>query len=402
MPQQFASAPKSSMHSLPDERRPPLGRVAAEASRANCRSGVIYRNSKPYLRAIHAWHPTLISLGGERLLATFDLGQAVESLDYATYSSYSDDGGVSWSQPTQLFSDPHPRPSTHAIRPARLRDGSLAAVGGRYFRDDSNEGICNRENLGLVEMELFLLRSGDEGRTWSGAEPLNPPLVGPSFEVAHGIIELSCGRWLWPTSTWKGWNGHAPNGMKAVALVSYDRGKTWREHIDIFDGYSEGNIHFEQSLVLLPDERLLACAWVLDEVTGRTLDVVYSISDDGLSFNIPRSTGLPGETSKLVVLPDGRVACFFRNLDEPGLGVEVFALRGDEWRTEQRMTAWKGPLTAMLGEGSAADELGELKLGYPSPVVLPDGAVLCAFWCRVKEVNEIRWVRLHPNDLDVG
>jgi hypothetical protein len=66
------------------------------------------------------------------------------------------------------------------------------------------------------------------------------------------------------------------------------------------------------------------------------------------------------------------------------------------------MTAWQGPLTALLGERSAADELGELKLGYPSPVVLPDGEVLCAFWCRVSEVNEIRWVRLHPNSLDVG
>jgi hypothetical protein len=190
--------------------------------------------------------------------------------------------------------------------------------------------------------------------------------------------------------------------MKAVALVSYDRGKTWPEHIDIFDGYSEGKIHFEQSLVLLPDERLLACAWVLDEITGRTLDVVYSISDDGRSFNTPRSTGLPGETSKLVVLSDGRIACFFRNLEEPGLGVEVFALQGDEWRTEQRMTAWQGPLTSLFGERSAADELAELKLGYPSPVVLPDGSVLCAFWCRISEVNEIRWVRLHPNDLDVG
>jgi hypothetical protein len=56
----------------------------------------------------------------------------------------------------------------------------------------------------------------------------------------------------------------------------------------------------------------------------------------------------------------------------------------------------------MLGERSAADELGELKLGYPSPIVLPDGTVLCAFWCRVNEVNEIRFVRLHSKDLNLG
>ena len=146
---------------------------------------------------------------------------------------------------------------------------------------------------------------------WSKPERLIPPLVGPAFEVAHGVIELQDGRWLWPTSTWKGWDGTAPNGMKAVGFVSHDRGKTWPEYIDIFDGYREGLIHFEQSVVVLPDGRLLACAWVLDERTSRTRDVVYAVSDDGRRFSQPRSTGLPGETSKLVALPDGRVVCLF-------------------------------------------------------------------------------------------
>jgi hypothetical protein len=351
------------------------------------------------VKAVHAWHPTLISFGHERLLATFDLGQAVEGLDYRTYSCFSKDGGKSWSPPTPLFSDPHPRRSTHTIRPARLADGSLVAVGGRHFRDDDSEGICNRANMGHVEMELFLLRSDDEGKTWRGPEPIVPPLIGPAFEVAHGIVESPDGRWLWPTSTWKGWNGDAPNGMKAVAFVSYDRGKTWPEYIDIFDGRRERVIHFEQSVVVLRDKRLLACAWALDEVTGRTRDVVYSISEDGRRFSPPHSTCLPAETSKLVALPDGRAVCFFRSLDEAGLGAASIAAVGNQWRTERRITAWQGTRTAMLGERNAADELGGLKLGYPSPVLLPEGVVLCAFWCRVDEVNEIRWVRLLLNQL---
>jgi hypothetical protein len=401
MAPQSAATPNSSMHSLPGEHLPLQRSAAASASRANCRSGVIYRNPKPHVRAIHAWHPTLISLGGERLLATFDLGEAVEALDYRTYSSYSEDGGVTWSPPSTLFDDPHPRPSTHSIRSARLRDGSLVAVGGRYFRDDPDEGICNRANMGLVEMELFLLRSGDEGRTWSGPEPLIPPLVGPAFEVAHGIVELSDGRWLWPTSTWKAWDGTAPNGMKAVALVSRDRGKTWPEYIDIFDGFQDGIIHFEQSLVVLPNGRLLDCAWALD-TTGRTRDVVYSISNDAHYFRPSRSTGLPGETSKLLALGDGRVVCFFRSLDEPGLGAALIEVQGYEWLIKRRIVAWRGPLTGMLGELSPADGLGELKLGYPSPILLPDGTVLCGFWCRVNEVNEIRWVHFSPDWLDNG
>jgi hypothetical protein len=304
---------------------------------------------------------------------------------------------MQWSKPVRVFEDNGARRSTHTIRPARLRDGSLVAVGGRHFRDDPNEGLCNRENLGHVEMELFLLRSSDEGKTWSDPELIRPPLEGPAFEVAHGIVELPNGRWLWPTSTWKGWNGAAPNGMKAVALISDDRGKTWPAYIDIFDAYRDGVIHFEQSVVLLPDGRLLACAWALDERTGRTRDVVYAISEDGESFGPPRTTGFPGETCKLLALPDGRVVCFFRSLDEPGLSVAWVRLDGDQWRVERRIIAWRGEATAMWGMHSAADELGQLKLGYPSPVMLEDGQVLCAFWCRVNEVNEVRWIRLVLN-----
>ena len=43
---------------------------------------LIYRNPHPNLRAVHAWHPSLARGGGDELLASFDLGQAVESLDY--------------------------------------------------------------------------------------------------------------------------------------------------------------------------------------------------------------------------------------------------------------------------------------------------------------------------------
>jgi hypothetical protein len=357
--------------------------------------GVLYRNPRPYVRSIHAWHPTLISLGDERLFATLDLGEAVESLNYRTYSCFSEDGGQKWSLPSPIFEDSQPRRASHSIRPARLRDGSLVAVGGRYFRDNPNEGICNRTTMGLVEMELFLIRSRDGGISWTRPEPVNPPLVGPAFEVAHGVVELTDGRWLWPTSTWKGWDGSAPNGMKAVAFVSHDQGKTWPTYVETFNGWGEGIIHFEQSLVTLPDGRLLACAWALNAETGRTREVVYAISDDGQTFKPSRSTNIPGETSKLLALSDGRVICFYRSLDPPGLGIALVELRGDQWITKQHLLAWQGPPTSMLGAASVADELGDLKLGYPSALSLPNDDVLCAFWCRVNEVNEIRWVRLN-------
>ena len=47
-------------------------------------TGIVYRNPKPYLRAVNAWHPSLAALPNGELLASFDLGQGPESLDYRT------------------------------------------------------------------------------------------------------------------------------------------------------------------------------------------------------------------------------------------------------------------------------------------------------------------------------
>ncbi len=176
-------------------------------------TGIVYRNPKPHLAAVHAWHPSLVQLPNGELLATFDLAQAVESLDYHTCLSRSADGGRTWSPPQRLFHDKVARRSTHTVRVGAVNGGTLVGFGARFYRDDPDEGIVNRANLGYVPMDLFLLRSSDAGRTWAGPQAIVPPLVGPAFEMCHRIVELADGRWLAPTSTWKGWNGEAPHGM---------------------------------------------------------------------------------------------------------------------------------------------------------------------------------------------
>src|SRR4029453_3298082 len=102
----------------------------------------------------------------------------VESLDYRTYLSRSLDEGGSWTPPQPLFQDPSPRRTTHTVRISRLSDDSLVGIGARFYRVDPEEGLTNRANLGLVPMDLLLLRSFDRGRSWEGPRVLKPPLVG--------------------------------------------------------------------------------------------------------------------------------------------------------------------------------------------------------------------------------
>ena len=59
-------------------------------------TGIVYENPKPNLRSQHAFHPTIVDFGAGELLCAYDLGEAVESLDYCTYVSRSLDGGKTW------------------------------------------------------------------------------------------------------------------------------------------------------------------------------------------------------------------------------------------------------------------------------------------------------------------
>jgi len=357
-------------------------------------TGLVYRNPKPHLRSIHAWHPSLVRLEDGDLLAGFDLGEAIESLDYRTWFARSRDSGRTWEAPRPLIDDPTPRRSTHSVRLGRIGDGTLVGFGGRFYRDDPEEGLTNRANLGYVPMDLILVRSRDGGATWDGPVTINPPLIGPSFEMCHRIIELTDGRWLAPTATWKGWHGEAPNGMKAIALVSHDRGQTWPGWMTIIDQYGDGVVSWEQGLTQLADGRLLAVVWSFDERNGRSLPNRYAISADGRIFGPPRANGLIGETAKLLTLADGRVLCVYRRLDVPGLWANLVRIDGEEWINLAEAPLWRGPSSGMKGERTAGDELSALKFGFPSMVQLPGGDVLVVFWCLEECIHNIRWARL--------
>ena len=138
-----------------------------------------------------------------------------------------------------------------------MSDGSVVAMGALMYRDDPEKSVVNVPTLGYTEMELIL--SGARTAATRGRSPIRiePPLVGPAFEVCHSIVELRDGRWVWPTSTWMGWDGDAPNGMNAILLVSEDQGRTWPSYITEFDRWAEQIIHWEQHFLELRDGRWL-------------------------------------------------------------------------------------------------------------------------------------------------
>ena len=362
-------------------------------------SGIVYRNPHPELRAVHTWHPSVALIPDGSLVSAFDLGQGPESLDYRTWLSRSADGGRTWSDPMRMFADPPGRQCTHTVRITALADGRLVGLGGLLYRDDPERGLVNPDTFGYTDMDLCWVVSRDAGHTWEGPHLISSSVDGPSFEVCHAMIELPDGTWLAPTSTWKGWGGECPGGMRAVALVSRDGGATWPGHLEVMDGHEEGTIYFEQGMTRLSDGRLIAVAWAFHEASGESLPNRFSVSSDGRTFGPPRECGLDGETAKLLCLRDGRVLCLYRRRDEPGLWAQLFRVEGDEWVALSDRLLWQGRASAgaggrMGGKDSNAAELSGLKFGFPSMVELTEGEVLAVFWCQEECINNIRWVRI--------
>ena len=155
-------------------------------------TGVIYRNPKPHVKAEHAYFPSVAVMTNGELLATMSLGQAFESPDSHTCVARSKDLGKTWSLEGRIYPGTKDRLTSDYCRITSMVDGEVVAFMARSDRTDHpDEGLANAANLGFCPTELLVLRSKDFGRTWTGPTNMNPPLVGPAFEMCCPIIPLS-------------------------------------------------------------------------------------------------------------------------------------------------------------------------------------------------------------------
>lgn len=362
-------------------------------------TGLIYRNPKPHVHSIQAYFPSVGVLPDGQMLATVVMGEAFEAANLRTHLFRSADQGVTWQNVGVLYGGTTDRLTTDCARLTVLPDGGLAAFMMRHDRTaHPDDGFTNPANLGFVPTELLLLRSTDMGKTWTNPQPLTPSLTGPSFEMCSPITILRDGRWLIPTHTWPGWDGDCPNGLKMVALVSRDQGRTWPEHLDVMSAPGEKVFFWESKIVELPDGRLLAVAWVYDDLAKSDRHNHYALSaDGGETWSPAQSTGLQGQTLTPLVLDDGGILCVYRRMDKPGLWANIAVLQDDGWVNECELQLWGNETCGTtVSTANMSHNFNVLRFGAPSLAHLPDGTVFVAFWCYEDCVSVVRWFKIRP------
>jgi sialidase-1 len=359
----------------------------------NLQTGIVYRNPTPHLKSIHAYFPSVAAAADGRLFAVFTTAEAFEALNLRVHLSVSSDGGESWAMLTDPAPLPTDSPFSETARLTITKDEELVLLLVRHSRKDHMDcGFVNPVNLGFVPTQFFITRSRDWGRSWSELAAVSPPLEGPEFEMCSPIVELRDGRWLLPTSTWRDWNGRLPNGNRAVAFISHDRGRTWPEYLDVMHHQSDRVRYWESKIVEQADSSLVAVAWAYDEPADSDLPNQYVVSrDGGTTWTAPRSAALNGQTMAALTLGDGRILAAYRRKDRPGLWLNISRLDGDQWVNDTSQALW-GSDSSGSGRGShMTQRFQTLRFGAPSMTHCPDGRVVLAFWCYEDCISVIRW-----------
>lgn len=204
----------------------------------------------------------------------------------------SSDRGATWSKPFDIL----------------VNDGDVSPVGINRISDGSLLVFVNNQAswYGLdqappghspVNTRIGVIRSNDEGRTWSPPVWLDMPY--PYYQRAYAqSIELSDGSLLYPT--YSAATRTAP--LHGAIHRSTDGGRTWAllSRIERTDG---GSVD-EPSIVQLRDGRLML-------ITRPDAAIFYS-QDNGKSWTMSHHAPAlaPLKASRLCCLHDGTIVCW--------------------------------------------------------------------------------------------
>ncbi|MSP13981.1 MAG: exo-alpha-sialidase [Chloroflexi bacterium] len=364
-------------------------------------SGILYRNPLPGHFAYNAYLPSAAALSQQELLAAFRRGAALYAPDSVMVQLRSLDGGRSW-QDEGLIWDPRRDSGSYSYGPpclTRLQDTSLVLVSYRADRSDPQTLMVNPETGGFLQVDTILMRSSDDGHTWSAPEMIRLP-DGLVLDFSGGIVELADGSWFLAFDNGKGYDDPHPVEPIMMGLFSQDRGKTWGNLVTIAGGSSQDKGFWHGNVIRLQDGRLFTLLWAADKKSGEFLTIHRAFSDGhGRNWSTPEPTGIPGQTSWAADLGKGRMVVAYTRRESPfpGIVAALSADYGKTWDLDHRIQIWDASGQETIGV-AAKDTYPQshdaIAFGRPHATLAGEGEVFVTYWCTDSAVTQARWARL--------
>jgi hypothetical protein len=316
----------------------------------------------------------------------------------------SDDDGVTWRRLDSPFRDALPVGwDLRGCALAETLDGGLVAV--VVALDKTSDGPpYNPETEGLVTIRNLVARSDDGGETWF--EPWELADGRHAQHASQGLLALPDGGLLCTFETFKAYDEPGAWRYTGGNLRSDDGGRTWGPPVISAASDSIGDPHdtmwWDPRIARLTSGELVQCYYAFRHATRTEGPVHIAWSpDDGATWNPPTSTGLPGQATYPLPLPDGRLLVFQQRRAE--IQSMVAAVSDDGGRTFDRASeqiiythvAESAP--AADGSLSAFDYLMSMDrftFGHPCGVVTGPNEALVFWYAGGATRTSIRSARL--------
>ncbi len=232
----------------------------------------------------HLAFPDICQLASGSLLVVFRSGQAHVDLSGQLMMSRCPNPDVSLQfEPSQVICHTDWDDRDPSI--TQLSDGTILV---NFFRLDEK----------VSEMRLTLIRSSDEGNTWTA--PYDVPLEKFPIGLAtsDGVVEVAPGEIVMPLY------GKSEQGEEGSYLIrSFDYGMSWPEVTRI--AVHEAPIFEEPALCQLPDGRLLGM--LRTDHKGRGYIYETRSNDQGRTWSEPERLELWGYPADLLLLSTGQI-----------------------------------------------------------------------------------------------
>ena len=347
-------------------------------------SSVIYENPLPQLRSRHSFFPFACQCSDGSILALHAIGQAFESVDSTTCCSRSIDGGKTWSEPKPILDkSAWDVPLSDYLKPTLLPDGRLCAFGYGYPRPNPEFPLGNPETGGLLDDEILLTFSHDNGQTWEKPQVI-PCAWGRHAEASAPITVLQDGSWITPITGFPDWAGNATGRMCGRALKSNDGGRSWNDDAVCMQFPGDATTCYEQRMCQLDSGTVVCIGWNEDTISGQRLCNHFTLShDNGKTWTQPRSTGILGQASSLCAIGDEKLLALHavrRDTERPGIYACIVDLSEGNWNIEETAVVWE-PVLPLTKDTRMAEIFSFLKFGQPGAIRLSDGDILMTHWC---------------------
>ncbi|MDO5553130.1 MAG: sialidase family protein [Planctomycetia bacterium] len=234
----------------------------------------------------------------------------------------SSDNGLTWSPPQVIYAGPADDrdPSLFCTRDGTL----LCSMMTDYDRRD------------IPAMKVQIIRSNDNGQTWSEPIEINSPFrkltacSSPMIQLANGDLLLP----VYGRETQDGYESDEAGKRDRVAVVrSTDNGKTWNSFVIIDESPEYKNQ--EPSLCLLPSGRILCMM--------RDRGGVSWSDDDGKTWSPVKYLNWDLDCPYLYAVTEQVIVCGMRHRNHgPSITITVSADGGMTWSDPQLMSDGNG------------------------------------------------------------